>query len=113
MLFFVGVLTTRLLCCRLVPQALGAIVENMFVFTPYWIRTFFPKTRFRDSLENDRNKSDKNYLFFYIVSTTHSAHTHTCHHPIVDGLAKLPPTLTAGMLIWQATWITKLFYIVQ
>jgi len=45
------------------------VLEYMWVFFPYYIRTYFPKTRIRDSLtNNDRNKSDLNRKFFIIVT---------------------------------------------
>jgi len=48
---------------------LSLIVENVYVFFPYYIRTLFPKTRMRDSLvKSDKNKSDKNRLFFVIAT---------------------------------------------
>jgi len=50
-------------------NVLSLIVENVLVFFPYYIRTLFPKTRMRDSIEkSDRNKSEKN-RFFFIVAT--------------------------------------------
>jgi hypothetical protein len=45
------------------------IVETAFVFLPYFVfRPLFPKTSFRDSLGKDRNKTDKNRVFFVIVT---------------------------------------------
>jgi len=46
------------------------IIENVMVFLPYAvIRPFFPKTRFRDSLkQSEKNKSDKNRVFFIIFT---------------------------------------------
>lgn len=44
------------------------IPEYFFVFLPYTARGFFPKTSFRDSLNNPNNKSDKNYTFYIIVT---------------------------------------------
>jgi hypothetical protein len=42
------------------------VPEIIFVFFPYILRTLFPKTRFRDSLFSEKNKSDANHYFFYI-----------------------------------------------
>jgi len=45
------------------------VIEYVFVFFPYFVRSFFPKTRIRDSLtNNDRNKSDLNRKFFITVT---------------------------------------------
>jgi len=43
----------------------GNIIEAFFVFLPYTARGLFPKTSFRDSINNDKNKSVTNYTFFY------------------------------------------------
>lgn len=40
--------------------------EIMFVFFPYIWRTLFPKTSFRDSIINEKNKTDANFYFFHI-----------------------------------------------
>ena len=42
--------------------------ELIYVFFPYAIRPLWPKTRFRDALQNTKNKSDSNRTFM-IVST--------------------------------------------
>jgi len=42
------------------------VFENLFVFLPYVIRGFWPKTRFRDGLENVKNKTEKNFNFFIV-----------------------------------------------
>jgi len=44
------------------------IIDNAFVFFPYFFRTYWPKTRIRDALLNPRNKTEKNYNFFVIVT---------------------------------------------
>eukprot|EP01097_Dermamoeba_algensis_P000155 TRINITY_DN1057_c0_g1_i1.p1 TRINITY_DN1057_c0_g1~~TRINITY_DN1057_c0_g1_i1.p1 ORF type:complete len:391 (-),score=102.15 TRINITY_DN1057_c0_g1_i1:89-1261(-) len=44
------------------------IMENCFVFLPYLFRILWPKTRFRDSLDRKNNKSEKNYLFFFVAT---------------------------------------------
>jgi hypothetical protein len=42
------------------------VIELLFIFLPFQtIRKFFPKTSFRDSLNNDLEKSDQNVLFMY------------------------------------------------
>jgi hypothetical protein len=42
--------------------------ENVFVFMPYLMRKLWPKTSIRDALNNPNNKSQKNYVFFVIVT---------------------------------------------
>jgi len=42
--------------------------EATIVFLPYIIRVFWPQTRFRDSLGNDKSKSD-HYRSFYFIAT--------------------------------------------
>ena len=43
-----------------------ALAEGVWTFLPYQlIRPFFPKTRFRDGLENDGNKTTDNAFFLY------------------------------------------------
>ncbi|CAF0913100.1 unnamed protein product [Rotaria sordida] len=45
------------------------IIDNLFVFLPYIARQLWPKTSFRDSLYNsDKNKTEKNKKFFFIVT---------------------------------------------
>jgi len=44
------------------------VIENIFVFLPYVVRYLWPKTSIRDSLDNRKNKSEKNYSFFIIVT---------------------------------------------
>lgn len=44
------------------------IPEIIYVFFPYAIRPLWPKTRFRDALQNTKNKSDANRTFM-IAST--------------------------------------------
>lgn len=45
------------------------VVETAFVFLPYFLfRPLFPKTSFRDSLGKERNKTEKNRVFFIIVT---------------------------------------------
>jgi hypothetical protein len=43
-------------------------VEYFFVFLPYYARFLFPKTSFRDSIYNEKNKSDENKTFFTVVA---------------------------------------------
>ncbi|KAI9356240.1 hypothetical protein DFJ73DRAFT_823516 [Zopfochytrium polystomum] len=40
------------------------LVEQVFVFFPYILRTLWPKTSFRDSYENQRNRTSKRDMFF-------------------------------------------------
>ncbi|KAJ3176550.1 hypothetical protein HK101_010424 [Irineochytrium annulatum] len=40
------------------------VVEQTYVFFPYVIRQLWPKTSFRDSVDNTRNRTDKNAIFF-------------------------------------------------
>ena len=46
------------------------LLETSFVFLPYFVfRPFFDKTSFRDSLDvKDKNKTDKNRIFFIVVT---------------------------------------------
>jgi len=44
------------------------VFENLFVFLPYLIRGFWPKTRFRDGLDNTKNKTEKNFNYFIIAT---------------------------------------------
>lgn len=45
------------------------ILEYLFVFLPYAVlRPLVPKTSFRDSMNNEKNKTDKNKLFFQIAT---------------------------------------------
>jgi len=45
----------------------SVVVEILFVFFPYYLRSYFPKTRMRDSFV-DKNKTDKNRKFFEIAT---------------------------------------------
>jgi hypothetical protein len=46
-----------------------AAAEHMWVFLPYVLfRNLVPKTSFRDSLKNDRNKSAGNAFFFHVAT---------------------------------------------
>lgn len=42
-------------------------IEYLFVFFPYYFRHLVPKSSFRDSLNNNKNKSEKNKLFYTVV----------------------------------------------
>ena len=42
--------------------------EYVFVFFPYVFRSLVPKTSFRDSLNDTRNKSNQNKTFFIVVT---------------------------------------------
>ena len=44
------------------------LIEWAFVFLPYLFRPLFPKTSFRDSINNYGGKSDKNRQFFLIMT---------------------------------------------
>ncbi|KAJ3220070.1 hypothetical protein HDU67_006826 [Dinochytrium kinnereticum] len=44
------------------------LLEQVFVFFPYVIRQMWPKTSFRDSANNSRNRSEKNYFFFTVAT---------------------------------------------
>ncbi|KAL6048794.1 Serpentine receptor class gamma [Balamuthia mandrillaris] len=45
------------------------VLEVAFVFLPYYMRTFWPKTSIRNALKNSaKNKSDKNRFFFTVSS---------------------------------------------
>lgn len=47
------------------------LLEALFVFFPYFtIRKLFPRTRLRDSLSNDKEKSEGNRKFIYIQTWT-------------------------------------------
>ncbi len=48
----------------------GGFVEALFVFLPYTCirEPFFPKTHFRDSLNNTKNKSDANQQFYDVLT---------------------------------------------
>lgn len=46
----------------------GVVFEQFFVFLPYFARPLFPKTRFRDSLNNPSNKSEANATFFFYAT---------------------------------------------
>ena len=47
------------------------IIEFIFVFCPYMIRPYWPKTSFRDSMGYPENKTDKNRIFYsYAISIT-------------------------------------------
>jgi len=39
------------------------IIEVVFVFLPYMFRPLWPKTRLRDAMKNEKNKTDKNRKF--------------------------------------------------
>jgi hypothetical protein len=41
------------------------VCEHLLTFLPYFFRTLVGKTSFRKSLENDKNKSEGNAIFFY------------------------------------------------
>jgi hypothetical protein len=47
---------------------ISLLVEAFFVFLPYFARSFFPITRFRDSLKNDKGKTSANYLFYFTLT---------------------------------------------
>lgn len=49
---------------------IGGFIEALFVFLPYTCirEPFFPKTHFRDSLENKKNKSDANQQFYDVLT---------------------------------------------
>ena len=49
------------------------IPELICVFFPYIVRLAFPKTHFRDSLNNDKNKSEGNSTFFLVGTYTTKA----------------------------------------
>lgn len=40
------------------------LIEQVFVFFPYILRTRWPKTSFRDALDNKRNRTEKKNFFF-------------------------------------------------
>ncbi|KAJ3105341.1 hypothetical protein HDU97_008238 [Phlyctochytrium planicorne] len=44
------------------------IIEQVYVFFPYVIRQWWPKTSFRDSVDNAKNRTDKNYFFFTVAT---------------------------------------------
>ncbi|KAJ3272486.1 hypothetical protein HDU76_010908, partial [Blyttiomyces sp. JEL0837] len=44
------------------------LIEQVYVFLPYFMRTMWPKTSFRDSIDNTRNRTDKNYFFFTLAT---------------------------------------------
>eukprot|EP01034_Spumella_vulgaris_P039869 gene39869-49272_t len=51
-------------------QLIGGALEALWVFLPYTCirEPFFPKTHFRDSMNNKDNKSDKNQQFYAIFT---------------------------------------------
>jgi len=50
------------------------VVEMVLVFFPYFLRTFFPKTRMRDALAvNDTKNSERNRFFFFISTNVTKA----------------------------------------
>jgi hypothetical protein len=52
-----------------IQNTIPIVIETSVVFLPYFLfRPLFPKTSFRDSLEKDRNKTDKNRTFFVVVT---------------------------------------------
>ncbi|KAJ3109374.1 hypothetical protein HDU96_007239 [Phlyctochytrium bullatum] len=44
------------------------LIEQVYVFFPYVIRQAWPKTSFRDSVTNTKNRSEKNFVFFTIAT---------------------------------------------
>jgi len=46
----------------------SVVFESVLVFLPYVIRTFWPKTRLRDALENPKNKTERNKNFYVVVT---------------------------------------------
>lgn len=48
----------------------GGLIEALFVFLPYTCirEPFFPKTHFRDSMNNKENKTDKNQRFYAVFT---------------------------------------------
>ena len=42
-------------------------IEIVFVFFPYVLRSFWPKTRFRDSLDSTKGKTPKNQFFYKVA----------------------------------------------
>lgn len=72
--YFAGLLTFQWLYMHdtyrgYIQNILPVALESSVVFLPYFLyRPLFPKTSFRDSLEKDRNKTDKNRTFFIIVT---------------------------------------------
>ena len=54
---------------KLITDYIPFVVETCFVFLPYFVfRPLFPKTHFRDSLNLQKNKTEKNRFFFIVVT---------------------------------------------